>query len=135
MQKAAMHVVANMKEEAVPLIPDLVKRFEYPGRGAFTANNLIQYRDIFLANKNNQMIREAIAAMGAPAAKELGKILYSKEPSDRFGVLVTLQSMNENAKDAMPDIYRLTLTINERSPVVLQQARETHGRLEKLIKK
>ena len=135
MQKSAMHVVANMREDAVPLIPDLIKRFEYPGRNAFMANNLGEYREIFLNNKNNQMVREAIASMGAPAAKELGKILYSREPSERFGALITLQSLNENAKDAMSSIYRLTLNTNERSPLVLQQARETYGRVEALIKK
>ena len=81
------------------------------------------------------MVREAIASMGAPAAKELGKILYSREPSERFGALITLQSLNENAKDAMSSIYRLTLNTNERSPLVLQQARETYGRVEALIKK
>ena len=135
MQKSAMHVVANMREDAVPLIPDLIKRFEYPGRNAFMANNLGEYREIFLNNKNNQMVREAIASMGAPAAKELGKILYSREPSERFGALITLQSLNENAKEAMPSIYRLTLNTNERSPLVLQQARETYGRIEALIKK
>lgn len=80
------------------------------------------------------MIREAIASIGAPAASELAKILYSNEPAERFGALITLQSMNENAKDAMASIYRITFSNNERSPLVLQQARETYGRLEPLTK-
>jgi hypothetical protein len=80
------------------------------------------------------MIREAIASIGAPAASELAKILYSNEPAERFGALITLQSMNENAKDAMASIYRITVSNNERSPLVLQQARETYGRLEPLTK-
>lgn len=135
MHKAAMHVVANMKEASVPLIPDLIKRFDYPGRIGFQASNLSEYRKIFLENNNNQMIREAIAAIGAPAAPELAKVLYSPEPSERFGALITLQSMNENSKDAMAAIYRITIAINEKSPLVLQQARETYGRLEPLTKK
>ena len=134
MHKAAMHVVSNMKENAVTLIPDLIKKFDYPGRIGFQATNLAEYRRIFLENKNNQMIREAIASIGAPAASELAKILYSNEPAERFGALITLQSMNENAKDAMASIYRITVSNNERSPLVLQQARETYGRLEPLTK-
>jgi len=135
MHKAAMHVVSTMKETAVPLIPDLIKKFDYPGRIGFQASNLSEYRKIFLDNKNNQMIREAIASIGAAAAPELAKVLYSPEPSERFGALITLQSMNENSKDAMGAIYRITVSINEKSPLVLQQARETYGRLEPLTKK
>ena len=129
----AIEAIGKIGTQASVLIPDLVKEFVSVQDGDLILN---KFRREFFEAGNNLLLVIALSEMGENGAKVLSKSLYDKNnPTARFGALLAFERMGTSAKSALPDIYYISLKINEKNPLIVALAQDIYARLEKQLKK
>ena len=125
------NLMSSIGPESSVLIPDLfsnVLKPEIPATGESQAVlTLSTYRRLFLESGDNEKIRSAISFMGKSAAKNIASNFNNPDPVMRFFSLLAAQSIGKDAKELLPAIFKMTVPLNEKAPLISQQARETYG--------